>query len=442
MDPEEFRRLGYRAVDAIAERMAGLPDAPVGERASREDMEALLREPLPEAGADPDEVLDSALRDVLAPGLRIDHPRFFAYVPGPSNPLGVVADTLAVRLQRVRGHVAGRARGRDGRARGARLAAGGVRDAGGHRGAVRQRRLDGQPHRARHGARAPRRARAGRRLRHRGRALLGRPGAAGGGRRARPPVLPGPDAIAAAVAQDRAGGLVPACVVATAGTTGTGAVDPLPELRALCDEHGVWLHVDAAYGGATMLVERGRERLRGLESADSVALDPHKWLFQPLEAGCVLVRDGAALTRAFSVAPAYLRDAAAREAEVNFADRGVQLTRSFRALKLWMTIKVHGAAVFREAIDRGLDLAEHAQALIEADPRFELVTPAELGIVTFRIPGADDAALPERALADGFAFVTGADVGGRTALRLCTINPRTTREDVEATLSRLAELAA
>jgi glutamate/tyrosine decarboxylase-like PLP-dependent enzyme len=199
-----------------------------------------------------------------------------------------------------------------------------------------------------------------------------------------------------------------------------------------------------------MLCPEGRRRLDGLGLADSLTLDPHKWLFQPLEIGCLLVADGAALERTFATAPAYLRDAAAGAGEVNFADRGVQLTRQFRALKLWMSLKVHGAAAFRTAIEHGLALAEHAEGVLARQPAFELVTPARLGIVTFRAvaPGRSPAAidelnarLPALAAADGFAFLSSTRVAGRTALRLCTINPRTTCDDVERTLDLVAALA-
>jgi aromatic-L-amino-acid/L-tryptophan decarboxylase len=181
-----------------------------------------------------------------------------------------------------------------------------------------------------------------------------------------------------------------------------------------------------------------------------LTLDPHKWLFQPLEAGCVLVRDGAALERTFSIAPSYLRAVAPAGNEISFADRGIELTRSFRALKLWMSMKTFGAAAFRTAIEHGMALAEHAQTLLAADPTWEVVTPAQLGVVTFRATAAgasDDeieavnAQLPGVALRDGFAFVNTTRVGQATVLRLCPINPRTTIEDVERSLERLALLA-
>jgi aromatic-L-amino-acid decarboxylase len=199
-----------------------------------------------------------------------------------------------------------------------------------------------------------------------------------------------------------------------------------------------------------MLSLQGRARLRGLELADSLTLDPHKWLFQPLEAGCLLLRDGAALERTFAVAPPYLRDAAAAASEVNFGDRGIELTRRFRALKLWMSLKVYGAAAFRSAVEHGLALAEHAEGRLAQDAAWEVMTPARLGIVTFRArrAGASPAELdalnsrlPAAALADGFACVSSHHVHGATALRLCTINPRTTRADVDRTIDRLAALA-
>ena len=142
---------------------------------------------------------------------------------------------------------------------------------------------------------------------------------------------------------DRAAGRRPAVVVANAGTTNSGAVDPLADLARICREQGVWLHVDAAYGGFACLTERGAEALRGIELADSITLDPHKWLYQPIEAGALLIRDGEALRQAFEITPDYLKDVEAVAREVNFSDYGIQLTRTCRALKLWMSIRYFGA---------------------------------------------------------------------------------------------------
>ena len=452
LDPDIARRLGYRAVDALVDRLVQLPDLPVGEPAGREAMEARLREPLPERGSDPEVVLETVLRDVLSPGLRIDHPRFFAFVPGPGNPVGVLADALAAGFSTF----AGAWLGSPGAAMVETVVLDWLREVCGLPATTQGLFVSGGSManltalavalEERAGSERPR---ATVYLSDEAHSSVERALRVTGVRHVRVLAadrdqrLVAAD-VAATAAADRAAGWLPTCVVATAGTTGTGAVDPLQELRAVCDEHGLWLHVDGAHGAAAMLSPHGRAQLRGLELADSLTLDPHKWLFQPLEAGCLLVRDGAALERTFSIAPPYLRDAAPADAEINFSDRGIQLTRQFRALKLWMSLKVYGAGAFRAAIEHGLALAEHAERRLARDPAWELVTPARLGIVTFRPSGAGDeltARLPAAALADGFAYLSSCRVHGGTALRLCTINPRTTRADVDRTIDRLAALA-
>jgi glutamate/tyrosine decarboxylase-like PLP-dependent enzyme len=456
--PEVARRLGHRVVDALVERLVQLPDLPVGAGATWEEMEATLRGPMPEEPGDPEQVLETVLREVLPPGLRVDHPRFFGFVPSPGNPIAVLADALAAGFSTF----AGTWLGSPGAAMVETTVLDWLRDicalpdttrgllvTGGSAASLTamavalDERAGSERHRACVYVSDEAHSSVERALR-----VLGV-------RHVR--VLPSdhhdrlvPAAVAAAVAGDRAAGRLPVCLVASAGTTGTGAVDPLVDLRHVCDEHGLWLHVDGAYGAAAALAPRGRAELIGLELADSLTLDPHKWLFQPPEAGCLLVRDGAALERTFSVAPAYLRDAAPAGPEVNFADRGIQLTRQFRALKLWMSLEVYGAAAFRQAIEHGLGLAEYAEDRLAGDPAWEVVTPARLGIVTFRArragatPAELDALngrLPAAALEDGFAFMSTHRVRGVTALRLCTINPRTTPADVDRSIERLATLA-
>jgi glutamate/tyrosine decarboxylase-like PLP-dependent enzyme len=462
LDPDSARRLGYRVVDALVERLVRLPDLPVGESAGRAEMEARLRERLPEAGCDPELVLDTVLRHVLAPGLRVDHPRFFGFVPSPGNPVAVLADALAAGF----GVFAGAWLASPGAAMvetivldwlreicGLPATAEGVLVSGGSTANLTALAV-ALDERAGH-----ERPRACVYTSDEAHSSVERALRVTGVRHVR--VLAGdhrqrlvPAAVAGAVAADRAAGRLPVCVVATAGTTGTGAVDPLVELREICDQSGLWLHVDGAYGAAAMLAPQGRAQLGGLELADSLTLDPHKWLFQPVEVGCLLVRDGAALERTFRTAPPYLRDAAPSTSgptgEVNFADRGIQLTRQFRALKLWMSLKVYGAAAFRAAVEHGIALAEHAERRLARDPAWEVITPARLGVVTFRArhPGASpaqldalNARLPAATLADGFAYLSGHRVNGATVLRLCTINPRTSHADIDRTIDRLAALA-
>jgi aromatic-L-amino-acid decarboxylase len=232
--------------------------------------------------------------------------------------------------------------------------------------------------------------------------------------------------------------------IARVGTTNTGAVAPLSSVADVCAEHGLWLHVDAAYGGFAALTERGRATLAGLERADSVTLDPHKWLYQPIECGSVLVRRPGLLERAFAVAPDYLEDY--RGGEVDFCDRGLQLTRSARALKIWRSINAFGLSAFIAAIDRSLDLAQLAERLIRLSPSLELLCPATLGVVCFRrrLRGLDDEGeiaqvnteLTARFEASGQGLISSTRLDGRYAL----MNRTSSAEDVKRTIRWLAEI--
>jgi aromatic-L-amino-acid decarboxylase len=266
--------------------------------------------------------------------------------------------------------------------------------------------------------------------------------------------------LAAAIDADRAAGLVPFLAVVNAGSTSTGAVDPLPAIADVCAERDVWLHVDAAYGGFAVLTERGRRRLVGIERADSLTLDPHKWLYQPFEAGCLLVRRAGALEAAFRVQPEYLQDAAIADAPpstqpVNFMDRGLQLTRSPRALKVWLSLRFFGIEPFRESIDRSIALALDAETRIRASAAFELLAPASLGIVCFRRVTdrdgrrvTDDVALERmnsglvKALADsGLGLISSTRTHGTYALRFCIMGHRTGPDDVALLLDWLEATA-
>jgi hypothetical protein len=197
-----------------------------------------------------------------------------------------------------------------------------------------------------------------------------------------------------------------------------------------------------------VLTERGRTALAGIERADSITLDPHKWLYQPYECGCILVRDGARLREAFEIVPDYLRDSEAHDAEVNFSDLGLQLSRSTRAFKLWFSLRYFGIDAFAEAIDRTLDLAAHAVDVIESSPVLELRAPPSLGIVCFRrrFDDTDDeleieqrnASLAAAVEASGVGLVSSTRLHGRYALRLCVLNHTTRREHVDAVLELIS----
>ena len=233
-----------------------------------------------------------------------------------------------------------------------------------------------------------------------------------------------PAAIDAAIHIDREAGLQPFLLVGTAGTTSTGSVDPLHDLADQARQEDLWFHVDGAYGAPARLTPRGEELLAGIERADSLVLDPHKWLFQPYEIGCVLVNHPGLLQHTFTLDGAYLRDTT--NDHVQMRERGPQLTRSSRALKLWLSLTTFGLDAFREAIGHGIELAEHAEATLR-HRGWEITSPASLGVVTFRRARTSTATpMVRRITASGYAAPSTTILEGRTVARLCTINPRTT----------------
>jgi glutamate/tyrosine decarboxylase-like PLP-dependent enzyme len=456
LSTEAMRRLGYRVVDHLVDRWATLADLRIPTAPDRDALREALSGPPPREGRDPAAVIDRAVREVLAEAAPTGHPRFFGFIPSPSNFVAVLADALVAGFNPFGGNWMEA----PGPHELERVTIGWVRDAcglpeptsglfvsGGSMAnltalaAARTARLGDDTRGARvyvsdqtHGSVA------------KGLRVLGFP-------RDAVVCVPTdarfsmrPDALAEAIAADRAAGLRPFCVVATAGTTNTGAVDPLDAIADRCAREDLWMHVDGAYGAAAAFSERARAALAGLERADSVSLDPHKWLFTPYECACVLVREGGALTDAFAIRADYLADTVTDEPDLQ--DQGVQLTRSFRALKVWMTFQVFGADALARAIDAGVARAESVQRRVEAMPGWELAAPASMGICAFRYApeGLEDAdalnfGLVPRLVETGEAMVTSTVLNGRRYLRMCAINPRTTDDDVARTLARLDALA-
>ena len=258
------------------------------------------------------------------------------------------------------------------------------------------------------------------------------------------------DALEEAIERDRAAGVTPAAVVATAGTTTTGAIDPLPEVANLCERHGVHLHVDACYGGAAVLADDLRPLLRGIERADSIAVDAHKWLYTPLLGGCVLLRDRHLLPAAFSSEASYIwMDEDARQG-VDLGMHGPDFSRSFAALRIWVSLLAHGTAAYGRRISHDAALARYLGDLVEARADFELMTPVSLSICCFRYaPPAlrgDEVALDRlnqelllALLADGRVFCSNAVLNGRFGLRACIVNFRTEAEHLELLLEVATE---
>ncbi|MGH6853792.1 MAG: pyridoxal phosphate-dependent decarboxylase family protein [Aestuariivirga sp.] len=444
-----MRALGYQMVDMVVKHWVGRAHEPAVAVASRKPLEAKIGGAVPQEPSDPAAALAS-LRDLLLPYMQHgDHPRYFARVPGPSSFAAILGDWLATGFNAMAATWVGgsgpatlelvvidwlrQLLGMPEETQGVIVSGGSMANftafaaafAAKGRGVVY---LNDQTH-----------------------ASLKRNFAALGAPPEDVRVLPtGRDLkfnmaeLAALIVDDRAQGRKPVMIVATAGSTNTGACDPLPEIAALCKANDLWMHVDGAYGAPAALTAKGRAHLIGMELADSLVLDPHKWLFQPYDCGCVLVRHPGALERAFTMNPEYLKDVMGGEGEVDFFNRSLELTRKARSLKLWMTFKTYGAGAISAAIARGIELAEIAQALIvkEGSP-WELVTPAQIGIVTFARRNAkpgEHAAMVNDITQSGYATLSSTVIGGRSVLRLCTINPSTTEADIAETLQRLASM--
>ena len=248
-------------------------------------------------------------------------------------------------------------------------------------------------------------------------------------------------ALRAAIAEDRARGFQPACVIASAGTVNTGAIDDLAALRALATEEGLWLHVDGCIGALLAIAPENAYRVVGIEKADSVALDPHKWLHAPFEAGCALVRDAAAHRNAFAVAPEYLETSDRGLASGPWLhEYGLQTSRGYRALKIWMSLKEHGIEKFGRLIDQNIAQARYLTDLIKAEPLLELVAPTNINIVCFRFRPADadrtalksiNSQIMMRLQEEGTAAISDTTVRGEHCLRAAINNHRTRRSDLE-----------
>ncbi len=252
-----------------------------------------------------------------------------------------------------------------------------------------------------------------------------------------------PDLLRAAIAADRAAGLRPCCVVSTVGTTAVTSVDPVADVQAIAEAEGLWHHIDAAYGGPAALLPEMRWMLAGAERADSLVVNPHKWLFTPIDLSAFYCRRPEVLREAFSLVPSYLRTGQDARA-VNLMDYGVPLGRRFRALKLWFVMRWFGRRKVEEILRAHIHWAKELAAEIEADPRFELCAPTPLSLVCFRLKGGDEAnrRLVDRVNESGEAFLAGNVLGGRYMLRLAIGHVRTTREDVWAVWERIRRLAA
>jgi glutamate/tyrosine decarboxylase-like PLP-dependent enzyme len=462
LDRETMRALGHRVADMVAEHLATLRDQPAQQSLGRADADRIVRGAVsaeldatlaPEEGGDVDALL-SLLRDRVFPyHAREPHPHFMGYIPSSPTFPAVIGDWLATGYNFFAG-VWSVASGPNEielvvldwfrQWLGMPAGTSGVLTSGGSTAtltAVVAARYAAEQR----GATTPQLTMYTSEQAH---SSVQRAAWIAGIPRANVRSIDVDDAFRLranalddAIARDRAAGFTPFLVAASAGTTNTGAVDRLAQIAELCAREQLWMHVDAAYAGFAALTPRGAEQLRGIERADSVTLDPHKWLFVPFECGCLLAREPRRLEEAFSVHPEYLTDVRAREHEVNFADLGEQLTRSSHALKVWLSVRYFGLARIRAAIDAGIKRAEYAESVIASDDRFEILSPAQFGIVCFRArPRAGEHAketdarnerINARVNGTGRFLISSTRLRGQFSLRLCTQVHRMTRADID-----------
>jgi aromatic-L-amino-acid/L-tryptophan decarboxylase len=467
MDAAVFRALGHRLVDQLAELLESVPRGPV----TRDEPPSAVRDaldltgPLPEAGMDPGTLLERTTKLLFEHSLFNAHPRFFGYITAPPAPIGILGDFLASAVNPNVGAWTLSPAATEIEAQTIRWIAsligyppdcGGLLVSGGNMAnfvcffAARAARASWNIRE--HGVAGE----AGRTLRvycsvetH---TWIQKAADLAGIGTSSIRWIPADHAqrmdvvaLRRQIEADAAAGDVPCLVVGTAGSVSTGAVDPLPDIGALCREHGVWFHVDGAYGGFAAAVPEAPEDLRALSGADSVAIDPHKWLYAPLEAGCALVRDPEALRAAFAYHPPYYHF---EEFATNYVDYGPQNSRGFRALKVWLALRHAGAAAYRQTIAEDIRLSRAMAEAVGRHAELELATQC-LSITTFRYVPPDLRArageepverhldalnreLLDRLQRGGEAFVSNAVVGGRYVLRACIVNFHTARSDVDA----------
>jgi aromatic-L-amino-acid decarboxylase len=478
MQPGEFREIGHRLVDEIAERLAHLPQGLVTRDESPADLRRALRaeQALPTAGTEAGRLVSEMTALLFDHSLFNAHPRFFGYITSSPAPIGMLGDFLAAALNQNVGarQLAPLATEIEGQAVrwvaeliGFPARCGGLLVSGGNMAnfvcflAARAAKAPGD-------VRKEGLSREGRRLR-----IYASTETHGWIKKAADMFGLGTDAIrwiatdheqqmdAAAlrgqIEQDLRLGEQPFFVVGTAGSVGTGAVDPLPEIAAICREHGLWFHVDGAYGALAAQAPGSPASLRALSDADSVAVDPHKWLYAPLEAGCALLRDAEKLRGAFSYHADYYHF---DEQAVNYFDYGPQNSRGFRALKVWLALRQVGRAGCLKMIGDDMLLARHLHQLLARHPEFEAATQG-LSITTFRYVPPDlrpqlgsetvesylsqlNQDLLTAVEKSGEAFLSNALVGGKFVLRACIVNFHTSLGDIEALpllLSRLGRKA-
>ncbi len=451
LDFETMQRLGHQVADLVARHLSEIRDQPVIASAPRSQLNAMLMSPAPAGPTDFDSIVATLRESVFPYHAREPHPGFMAYVPSCPTFPSLLGDWIAtgynfyagvwpvaagpnqiemVVLEWIRSWV-GMPEGSTGL-----LTSGGSAANLTATVAARHKAIEAGADISALTVYASAQAHSS----------VSRAAWVAGLKRENIRIVPvdglfrlDTEQLAHRIQTDREAGFTPCMVVANAGTTNTGSVDDLHTIADYCEAEGTWLHVDAAYGGFAVLTAEGKQLLSGMERAQSITLDPHKWLFVPFECGCLMVRDAATLTSAFRIWPEYLKDVEPGEEEVTFADRGVQLTRYSRAMKIWTSVKYFGTDVITEAIEDAVARARLMESLVRSSSDFEILCPAQFGILCFRAhpAGRSEAELDalnerinRRVVAGGRFLISSTRLAGKFSLRMCTLGFRTNDGDI------------
>ena len=458
---DDLRRLIEGATERILEHIASLPSQPSADAEGGAELARSLAEGLPETGTPAEALLDFLFDRVIPRSFNTAGPGYLAYIPGGGIPHAAVADLIADSVNRYVGVFAaapGLAQLEENVTRwlcdiaGLPAQAAGILTSGGslaNFSAVLVARRERLPDDFRAGT-----IYASDQTHHaiaKAAMLAGFPSDCVREVATDDRFCIRADELERMVAADRSAGRIPFLVVGNAGTTNTGAVDDLAALSAIASREGLWLHVDAAYGGFFLLTAEGRRRMAGIERADSIVLDPHKGLFLPYGTGALLARDGGALTRAHALSADYL-PASPEDSELpDYHLRSPELSRDFRGLRLWLPLKMHGIGPFRRNLEEKLSLARWAAERLREIPGIEILAEPQLSIIAFRMraPGLDEAAADslDRALMDRVnarkrVFLSGTLLRGRFAIRICVLSFRTHRDRMEEGLEDIRAAAA
>ncbi len=484
LSPAEFRKLGYRVIDAIANYYATIRDVHVFPSRTMEEVAVAFDEPLPGKGQDPSLILDAWSEKVVPNTTHLGSPRYFGFVNGSGTMMGVLAEALAASVNMNAGawkpapaatEIERRTISWIAEMIGYNPDCGGMFVSGGTManltGILTGLRNLAPYDTTQEGLQSEQRE--GRftiyMSDHEGHSSIVRVAdLLNLGREAVRRVPSHEDftmdvhALEEMIDEDTGRGDRPFCVVAQVGSINVGVVDPLEDLAKVCESKGLWLHADGACGAVGAIIPEKKSLFRGLEKADSITLDPHKWLYIPYECGCILVRDAEKMRRAFSMTAPYLRGTLPTEyTGLDYLEYGPQMSRGFRALKVWMSLKHYGVEGYRKLLSQNVRAAAHLDSLVRGDPDFEALHEPELFIYSFRYVPRDlqsSSASKDRRdridsyldrlnqrIADeiqltGLAFLMTTSVRGRTVLRMSICSHRTTLEDVEAVFKKLGEL--